>query len=173
MWWRSTYSCRWSSPVWNPLLFNVFSRICVRLFPSSIVQNNHFPAFTNPWVPLPVPVLPHLLEWRPVGLRCLDRLLQLLIRPGKTWTKSPRQWQITKNHKFKPRPRPGAPSSGLRSSSASWPGFPRRGNSSWQWHACQGCLFVGRRRAYFQQGWKYTIDFSQMTIREALKILFF
>ena len=103
MWWRSTYSCRWSSPVWNPLLFNVFSRICVRLFPSSIVQNNHFPAFTNPWVPLPVSVLPHLLEWRPVGLRCLDRLLQLLIRPGKTWTKSPRQWQITKNHKFKPR----------------------------------------------------------------------
>ena len=134
---------------------------------------HNFPASTNPWVPLPVPVLPHLLEWRPVGLRCLDRLLQLLIRPGKTWTKSPRQWQITKNHKFKPRPRPGAPSSGLRSSSASWPGFPRRGNSSWQWHACQGCLFVGRRRAYFQQGWKYTIDFSQMTIREALKILFF
>ena len=48
------------------------------------------------------------------------------------------------------RPRPAAPSSSLISSSASWPGFPRRGNSSWRWHAGQGCLFVGGRGAYYQ-----------------------
>ena len=33
---------------------------------------------TNPRVSLPMPVLPHLLEGRPVGLGRLDRLLQLL-----------------------------------------------------------------------------------------------
>ena len=130
--------------------------------PTLIVQNNHFLASTNPWVPLPVSVFPHLLEWRPVGFRRLDRLLQLLIRQDlDQMTKT-----MTDNQEpqLRSRPRPAAPSSGLRSSSASWPGFPRLGNSSWRWRAWQGCLFVGQRRSYFQLGWKYTVDFSQMMI---------